>query len=368
MDMRRLLTYGVAAVVISAGMVALLNQASTHTIKARGALFYLPFYGDKTIKESANELLWERFGYGPAAIEMIKEYPLDGVGVGVFHSQAHDFGAVAGYDITQPDNAQMWFRHHLAELGVIGAIPLFAWCWVMLRLMMQRTAGGDRLSAGLLRGVLLGFFVASIFGMPAQSMAIVITFWVFAFWLYQEQVAGSGEAGAGTSRWSTPVVIATALLISVQAGATTVDAFGSLRPRERAQRFDWYYRYGYYINNSDGYDREPDPGGNPIMRRWTMQQSLAVIPVKGRVLKFVAWVDHPDADTHPVHTQVWADGALVYDGDLRRAPLFMDIPATPGKTHMVLETKVDRTFRPSDAGNSTDRRDLGLSIRDWVWQ
>ena len=55
-----------------------------------------------------------------------------------------------------------------------------------------------------------------------------------------------------------------------------------------------------------------------------------------------------------------------FEGDLRD-PLFLDIPATPGKTHMILETAVDRTFRPSDSGSS-DRRDLGLSIRDWVWE
>jgi hypothetical protein len=157
-------------------------------------------------------------------------------------------------------------------------------------------------------------------------------------------------------------------LIAVHASATTIDAFGSLRPRERAQRFNWYYRYGYLINDNDGYDREPDPGGNPIMRRWTMKKSLAVIPVNGRTLKFVAWVDHPDVDTRPVHTRVWADSRLVYEGDMRRTPLFMDIPATPGRTHMILETEIDRTFRPSDDGKSRDSRELGLSIRDWTWE
>ncbi len=50
-----------------------------------------------------------------------------------------------------------------------------------------------------------------------------------------------------------------------------------------------------------------------------MKDSLAVIPVKGKVLKFVAWIDHPDVDVTPVHTQVWADSQLVYEGDLKRA-------------------------------------------------
>ena len=48
----------------------------------------------------------------------------------------------------------------------------------------------------MLRGVLIGFFVASMFGMPAQSMAIVLTFWVFVFWFTNEQAAGVVQSDA----------------------------------------------------------------------------------------------------------------------------------------------------------------------------
>ena len=97
---------------------------------------------------------------------------------------------------------------------------------------------------------------------------------------------------------------------------TTVDAFGDLRPHNRAQRFDWYYRYGFYTNDNDGTDLEPDPGGNPIGRRWTMKDSLAVIPVKGKTLKFVAWIDHPDsrreagAHARSGRTRSWSTKAI----------------------------------------------------------
>lgn len=371
-NLRRAAAAAAGVLILATGLVVVLQKASTHTIIQRGALFYVPFYGDHSLRDTANEWLWERFGYGPAAVEMIKEHPIDGVGVGVFHSQATDFGKIAGYTIPQPDNAQNWLRHTFAELGILGSVPAVWWCVVLIALMLSRP-GGDRVSFGMIRGVLIGFGFASMFGMPAQSIAIALTFWVFVYWLFEEGVgnresgAGSREPEAPTTEWSRPAVIAAAVLIAVHLGATTVDAFGNLRPRERAQRFGWYYRYGYHVNDSDGYDREPDPGGNPVMRRWTMKQSLAVIPVKGSVLKFVAWVDHPDADVKPVHTQVWADSKLVYEGDLKRAPLLLDIPATPGKSYMVLETKIDRLWRPSDSG-SRDRRELGLSIRDWVWE
>jgi hypothetical protein len=34
---------------------------------------------------------------------------------------------------------------------------------------------------------------------------------------------------------------------------------------------------------------------------------------------------------------------------------------------MVIETEISRLFTPVDFG-SDDRRALGLSIRDWVWE
>jgi hypothetical protein len=203
--------------------------------------------------------------------------------------------------------------------------------------------------------------------MPAQSMAIVMTFWAFVFWFFSEQhdlAAGTPHDHALPRKtWRPLLVVAAAALIAIHAGTTVVDAFGDLRPRTRAQRFGWYYRYGFVQPD----DVEADPGGNPVGRRWTMKDSLAVIPVKGRVLKFVAWLDHPDLDVKPVHTRVWADSTLVYEGYLGRTPLFLDIPASPGQKYMIVETSIDRLWRPSDSG-SRDNRELGLSIRDWTWE
>lgn len=359
-DLRRVAIYSGGAILLAAAMVLVLQRASTHTIVARGSLGYLPIVGDRGMLDSARELLWERFGYGPAAIEMIKEHPIDGIGVGVFHSQSYDFGKVAGYTISERDNAQMWVRHHLAELGILGSLPLLWWCGVFGRLMFTRPAG-DVLAVRMLRGVMIGFFVASTFGMPAQSIAIVMTFWVFAFWMLLE--VDPSPSAKTTKGLSPSWIAAAAVLIAVHAGATVVDAFGDLRPRERAQRFGWYYRYGFVQPD----DVEVDPGGNPVGRRWTTKDALAVIPVKGKVLKFVGWIDHPDADVKPVHTQIWADSRLIYEGDLKRTPLFLDIPATPEKKYLVLEITVDRLFRPSDSGKR-DARELGLSVRDWVWE
>jgi hypothetical protein len=362
-DLKRVAAIGAVAMVVAVGMIVVLQNASTDTVVRRGSLQYVPFIGEQGIANSINILLWERFGYGPAAIQMIQEHPVDGIGVGVFHSLVIDYGKTRGYSLPT-DNAQAWLRHIIAEFGLVGSIPMLWWCVVFAMALFSRQSGGDRLSAGMLRGVLVGFAVASTFGMPAQSIAIVITFWVFVFWFITER-QDTALVGAESlqPKWSQPWVIAALVVLALHAGVTTVDALGDLRPRERAQRWDWYYRYGFVHPD----DVEPDPGGNPVGRRWTTKQSLAVIPVKGRVLKFVAWVDHPDADVKPVHVRVWADSELLYEGNLKRSPLFLDIPAKPGEKYMVLETSIDRLFRPSDSGGR-DRRELGLSIRDWTWE
>jgi hypothetical protein len=368
-NVTRAAAIAIGALAVAAVLVAGLQRASTHIIVARGTLGYLPFVGDRNILDSANELLWERFGYGLAAVKMIKEHPISGIGVGTFHALVKDYGRLVGYpgdahhpNALETDNAQMWWRHHIAELGLLGSVPLFFWCWIFGRQLFSRHRSGDGLSIGMLRAVLVGFFIASLFGMPAQSIAIIMTFWVFAFWFWTETIP-TPEPRQSLAAWSKPMVIAAAAVIAIHAGATVVDAFGDLRPRERAQRFGWYYRYGFVQPD----DVEPDPGGKTVGRRWTTKDALAVIPVKGRVLKFVAWSDHPDADVKPVHTKVWADSALIYEGDLKRNPLFLDIPATPGKKYLVLEITVDRLFRPSDSGRR-DSRELGLSVRDWVWE
>ncbi len=90
----RLASSRIAAVVAT---VVVLQRASTHTVIQRGSLNYVPFIGEYGIVNSINILLWERFGYGPAAIQMIKEHPIDGIGVGAFHALVIDYGRLRGY-------------------------------------------------------------------------------------------------------------------------------------------------------------------------------------------------------------------------------------------------------------------------------
>lgn len=303
-------------------------------------------------------LLWDRMGYGAAAVLMVQEHPWVGVGVGGYHTLVHDFASAAGgYDLP-PDNAQNWFRHHLAELGWLGSLPWIAWTLLFLRALFTRSRGSDVPAARLLRGSLLALGLVSLVGMPGQSAAVVITFWTFAFWYLRASAGLSLPPRRWSPRRERAAWAAVLLLVVVHAGGTYAVAVGDLRPAERAVRFGWYYRYGIY-------DLEQPPDGTPF--RWTMRRAAAVIPVEGRVLRFEAWVDHPDADAQPVTVRVWADDRLVATESRRRGERVQaDIPAVSGRPRMIIRTEVDRAWRPVEHAG-TDPRELGIAIADWNW-
>jgi hypothetical protein len=356
-SLKRLAPVAAGLLIVAAVVLVVAKGSSITSVVDRGSLQYLPGFGDVPFAEAAREILWNRYGYGQAAGAMITERPLAGVGVGTFHLLVPDFSMLAIGKKLTPDNAQSWYRHHLAELGVLGSIPWLVWCVVFALALFSKNPAGDRFSIGVLRGGLVGFGVVSLLGMPGQSLPVALTFWTIAFWFATLTGVRTGTA----TPWPKATWIVTLALVAVHATITLADARGDLRPRNRSMRFGWDYSYGLGRI-------ELDAKGVPERRTSWNYRSLAVNPVKGKVLKFVAWIDHRDGDEHPVHVRVWADSRLVYDGDLKRsAAIFKDIPATPGRTHMVIETEISRLFTPVDFG-SDDRRALGLSIRDWVWE
>jgi hypothetical protein len=51
---------------------------------------------------------------------MTREHPLTGIGAGSYRIIAPDYGRALLNDALPPDNAQNWWRHQIAELGVFG--------------------------------------------------------------------------------------------------------------------------------------------------------------------------------------------------------------------------------------------------------
>jgi len=139
------------------------------------------------------ELLWRRDGYGLAAVAAIREHPVVGVGVGRFTRLAPAYFRRIEGRVIPPDNAQNFWRHTLAEQGLLGLLPVL-WLTVLAgRALFSRTGS----SLGLMmRMMLAGLSVALVFGYPLQDPAIAVTLGTLTAAIDRDGKAAQAVAGA----------------------------------------------------------------------------------------------------------------------------------------------------------------------------
>ena len=304
--------------------------------------------------------LWERDAYGTASTRAIRDTPLFGVGVGAFVLLSMDYARANGGPEVPFDNAQNWFRHQLAELGVVGCAGWFLWIVLFAGTLIRgRAEDGNAVAAAGLKGAVLGLTAASMLGVPSLSPAVTLTFWTFAFW-YLGLLVGREQEESRTwrlfERRAVGWVLVTAVVVAYALGTVYV-AKKSLGVAKRAQHFGWNYNYGFH-----GLEQAERPF------RWTAQEGVTVVPAGGRTFVLKIWSAHPDVTRRPVHAKVWVDDRLVVNERLAHSfPIERRVALPPGEKRVIVRTWVDRTWSPQTQG-SHDTRELGLAVGDWVFE
>jgi hypothetical protein len=309
------------------------------------------------VQESLPELmsaeLWNRNGYGVAATRVIEEFPTVGIGVGAFHYLVLDFSRAVLPGGLPGDNAQNWFRHQLAEFGVVGSLGWILWTLSFGAFVLRTHATGQtQWAVGAVRGGLVAIFVVSLVGMPAQNVAVTLTFWTMAFWF----CVLAGEPAPPRAAWARPSTAAWICLwavVVVFVAGTVYSARDQLRVPFRAARFGWPYSYGFFAP-------ETGPGGQ---FRWAGRKAVAVVDAPEPWMKLTVSVNHADVARRPVAVRVWRDGDEVLKATLRSAqPVIEYVRVPEGRQRVVLETWVDRVVRPADFG-VPDPRELGVMVQ-----
>jgi hypothetical protein len=355
---RRRLVWGAAA----AGLVAVLALGGISRLRsvAIGPIARFELVVEAATQQRRLGLLttmWTRNRYGTAATAMIRQYPVTGVGVGMFNSFVIDETWLLGLGAQAPDNAQNWFRHQLAETGLLGSLGWLAWLVVFVPTLWTRpSSGSSPLATYALRGALVGVGLASQVAMPTQNTAVLMTFWTFVFWhgqLIERSPGASAGRASGNWRW-----FAACVLVLIYAAAVWRVGETTLRVPERAAAAGWPYDHGFY-------DLEKTPDGGAY--RWTGQRAVAVFLSPGRdsYVPLTFWAHHPDIREHPVRVRIWVRGRLEVDTLLADSqPVSRYVHVGAGEQALMVEMAVDRTWRPSDAGQR-DARTLGVAVADW---
>lgn len=308
--------------------------------------------------------LWNRFGYGTAAMHMLREFPLTGVGLGAYHVLVPDYSRLFT-DVALPfDNAQNWWRHQAAELGLLGSLPILAWSALLAARVLRPGAwAGEPGSAWVGRGLLLGLGLASLLGVPTQSPVVLIAFWLLVAW----SLPGGATARHGprpAPRWLPTLALACLLCAVGEAAAHAVIARGTLAVATRAARAGRNYVAGAYTP-------EDAPGIGEF--RWTGARARFVWGAETPLLRIQLWAQHPDLDQMPVRVTVTTPCQVLFDEPLgtnggtnrgtdREAHLGLEIPE--GLRTIDATVRVSRTWQPSAfGGDDTRRLGVGLAAR-----
>ncbi|HUR34733.1 MAG TPA: O-antigen ligase family protein [Vicinamibacterales bacterium] len=338
---RGLAAAAVAAVLLAAGITIVVRSPLAAAGPVQRIARLVPSADRKGLTALLTEL-WNRNGYGQAATRIIVAYPWFGIGVGSFNEMASEFH---GHGIT-PDNAQNWYRHQLAELGVVGSLGWMAFLasfgpWVLRRHDREQPAARPA------RGILVAVALVSLLGMAGQDPFVAITLWTFAAWYLFAAGRPLDTQPVAPRTWA----LAGVVMLAFVAGTAQLAAT-SLRLPVRMQRLDVDYLYGFSW-------AEPDGEGGEF--RWARRAATAVVPAATRSLELMLRVNHADLAIHPTHVLAWVDGRKVVDAALTAAADSVSVPVLlpEGEKRVLIETRADRAVMAPPP----DGRELAVMVR-----
>ena len=303
------------------------------------------------------ELLWVRGHYGTIAVQMLRETPWTGVGPGMYHVIAPDYERVSRQMTLAFDNAQNWWRHQAAELGVLGALPVLAWSALLAAGILATRPRDGRHDSWLPRALLAGIGVACLVGMPTQNPIVLLWFFALVAWWGTASAGALAEGRVSTGAARTLAVALTVLALA-HASGTAVLARGWLSVPERAKRAHRDYLVGAY---------ELEPLAGATYFRWTTGEARFLLAPKSRWLMMRLWVQHRDAASTPVRIRVSTPCGVLLDEPLTSsAPLSVGLELPEKTPFFEVTVSTSRTWQPS-AKPPGDTRQLGAAVvTDWL--
>lgn len=342
----------IAAVIITVAIVASLGRfrmdAISRTVKS------LPKPNRASVSKFVEFQFWNRFGpFGTASVQMVRDSPAVGIGAGTFELIFPDYSYVVTKGRTRShfDNAQSWYRHQLAELGLVGSLGWIAWVAVFGAFVWRAAPSREGLTEATgVKAAIVAVVAISFIAMPTRNTIVSLTFWPLAFWLTMltGRPAEEGRLSAvARSKWAWAA--GWALALAFAAGTAWV-ATTQLRPPYRALMADWNY-----INGVSRPVRTPDG-----VRRYTRESGVAVFPAHPGYLALEFQLPHTDAAADPVRVRIFerdVQMANLVVADSAWHQLYIRVPE--GRRKMMIQTTVSRPAQ------NTDSPAKGLVLKRW---
>ncbi len=275
---------------------------------------------------------WHRDGYGPASMALIADHAWFGVGPGAFGTLIPDYARVTIGTALPPDNAQNWWRQHVADFGLIGgAGGVLCSLLTLLAVVgwLRRSPDASAISPAPVVALGLMAFVSPPTQHPLLQVLIGL---VVAHAVAPAVRADIPTVPASPQRPTEALVWAAALACAV---GLAIEGWTAFRPPDRASRFGFPYNYGLSAPVrtalGDG--------------RWAARRSVTVVAPAGAVLVARVVLPHDDLARDPVAVTI-SDGHQVLCARVVRdeTPFECRVPVPVGRWPIV-QVDVSRAWR-----------------------
>ncbi len=306
-----------------------------------------------------------RLEFWRTALELIKNYPLSGVGLGAYIIELPNFTKLRGYAAGHTDSAENYFLQITSELGLVGLLVALWLLFEVVRMVRAsrkslRDDDPDRfILFGLISALMIVFvnlfFHSYIGAFDVKYFAWLLVGLVCLFPGLDTQAPAAVSPSKSRMRiWAMAVLIGFA---AVQLWTST----HSLSLAQTTLRFDLEQNFGLYSDEEDG---------QGTRFNWTHQEAgisfinarqTVVIPLRAA---------HPGIDRHPVKVRIFRTGPVfshaefIEEIELTSAQwyLYEYSPGALSDSRIFLRFHVDRVWQPWKFQGIPDKRWLGIAI------
>lgn len=348
--------------VLALGLTFFLSPGSILHQRMRSSLFWLEG------KSSLHELFNKRLLFWKAGLDMFRDYPLTGVGVGSFIIELPNSLKKMGLPHQSTDSALNYVLQIGAELGIVGLAALAG----IVGLIFQRARRQwQEISA---RDPDLYIFIGAVSGLAAFAANFVFQTFIGSFevkyvlWflvalaLAVPSTEARPEPGKILQQRSAGhFKTAAILLVFIYGLLHSWNALHSLSLRSRTEEFSLRQDFGFY-------EWERDNAGRAF--RWTKKTAGLTLDNPGPQLILPCLASHPDLEKNPVFLKVYlANAFFKKERLLRRISInqkgwreltFSSREIPRKKAYLIFETS--RTWRPLESLGQPDPRSLGVAI------
>ena len=325
------------------------------------------------------------------AWKMFTDFPLSGVGVGVYIIELPNYALTRERSIPVTDSAENIFLQVLSELGLFGflailVIGLKILIWVKKALVKTKDFQERIIILGFV-GSLLACLVNFLFHSFIGSFAAKYLFWFLLTWLLiklnlieklrNQPASNRGNHGfqmpfpnpvrnesTSPKKSIKPFSFAIALILVIFTAANLAISWKSLSIPERTKKFGWSQDYGFY-------NWEKDKRGMDF--RWAKKEAGLRIKVLGLKIGLLVHASHPNIEKNPVELKIYLADDWFRKKKLLRTFEFKDrswhrleipINGVDGTNFINFRFEASRDWHPGRTLNIPDPRKISFALAE----